>query len=112
MTDRSERGHRAWACDAVHATRTLHGRWGFRYYSEPSLIRRLATGRLVSAIAHFRVVVFPVITASTGSDRIYNGDPDVALEMINSRTFDGRIQLLEYVPTVLDGPSGTDRTDP
>lgn len=27
--------------------------------------------------------------------------PDVALDMINSRTFDGRIQLLEYVPTVL-----------
>jgi hypothetical protein len=32
--------------------------------------------------------------------------------MINSRTFDGRIQLLEYVPTVLDGPPGTDNTDP
>ena len=30
--------------------------------------------------------------------------PDVALEMINSRTFDGRIQLLEYVPSVLSGP--------
>lgn len=27
--------------------------------------------------------------------------------MINSRTFDGRIQLLEYVPTVLDGPPTT-----
>jgi len=23
--------------------------------------------------------------------------------MINSRTFDGRIQLLEFVPTILDG---------
>jgi hypothetical protein len=32
--------------------------------------------------------------------------------MINSRTFDGRIQLLEYVPTVLDDPPGTDKTDP
>ena len=28
------------------------------------------------------------------------------LEMIASRTFDGRIQLLEYVPTVLAGPPG------
>ena len=24
--------------------------------------------------------------------------------MVDSRTFDGRLQLLEYVPTVLDGP--------
>jgi hypothetical protein len=26
--------------------------------------------------------------------------------MIGSRTFDGYIQLLEYVPTILDGPPG------
>jgi hypothetical protein len=53
------------------------------------------------------VVVFPVITGSTGRDRIYDGYPDVALEMVASRTFDGRLQLLEYVPTVLTGPPGT-----
>jgi hypothetical protein len=29
----------------------------------------------------------------------------VALDMISSRTFDGRIQLLEYVPTILAGPA-------
>jgi hypothetical protein len=28
--------------------------------------------------------------------------------MISSRTFDGRIQLLEYVPAILAGPPGTD----
>ena len=50
------------------------------------------------------VVVFPVITGVTGRERIYDGYPDVALEMINSRTFDGRIQLFEYVPTILAGP--------
>ena len=55
----------------------------------------------------FRVVVFPVITGSTGRDRIYDGYPDVALDMVASRTFDGRLQLLEYVPTVLAGPPGT-----
>jgi hypothetical protein len=27
--------------------------------------------------------------------------------MISSRTFDGRIQLLEYVPTILAGPPGS-----
>ena len=53
------------------------------------------------------VVVFPVITGNSGQERIYDGYPDVALDMIRSRTFDGRIQLLEYVPTVLAGPAGT-----
>jgi hypothetical protein len=42
-----------------------------------------------------------VITGSTGRDRIYDGYPDVTLEMVGSRTFDGKLQLLEYVPTVL-----------
>jgi dihydrofolate reductase len=55
----------------------------------------------------FRVVVFPVITGRSGRERIYDGYPDVGLEMISSRTFDGRIQLLEYVPTILAGPQGT-----
>jgi hypothetical protein len=48
-----------------------------------------------------------VITGSTGRDRIYDGYPDVALDMVAGRTFDGRLQLLEYVPTVLTGPPGT-----
>jgi hypothetical protein len=47
-----------------------------------------------------------VITGKTGSDRIYDGYPDVALDMVESRTFDGRIQLVEYIPTVLEGPPG------
>jgi len=55
-------------------------------------------------VDRFRVVEFPVVTGATGSERIYDGWPDVALEMMQSRTFDGGIQLLEYVPTVLDGP--------
>ena len=70
-----------------------------------TLSRSLLKAGLVD---RFRVVVFPVITGSTGHDRIYDGYPDVALEMINSRTFDGRIQLLEYVPTVLTAPPSTD----
>lgn len=73
-----------------------------------TLCRSLLNAGLVD---RFRVVVFPVITGNTGSDRIYDGYPDVALEMINSRTFDGRIQLLEYVPTVLAGPPSTDQAE-
>jgi hypothetical protein len=50
------------------------------------------------------VVVFPVITGSSGKDRIYDGYPDIALDMVNSRVFDGRLQLVEYVPTILARP--------
>lgn len=58
-------------------------------------------------VDRFRVVVFPVITgAATGKERIFDGYPDIALDLIESRTFDDRLQLLEYVPTVLDGPPG------
>jgi riboflavin biosynthesis pyrimidine reductase len=69
-----------------------------------TLCRSLLRAGLVD---RFRVVVFPVITGSTGQERIYDGYPDVALEMLSSRTFDGRIQLLEYAPTVLAGPAGS-----
>ncbi len=63
-----------------------------------SLCRSLLKADLVD---RYRVVVFPVITGGTGRERIYDGYPDVALDMVDSRTFDGRIQLLEYVPTLL-----------
>ena len=66
-----------------------------------SLCRSLLRAGLVD---RFRVVMFPVITGATGAERIYDGYPDVALEMIDSRTFDGRIQLVEYRPRVLDHP--------
>ena len=69
-----------------------------------ALCRSLLAAGLVD---RFRVVMFPVITGVTGQERIYDGYPDVALDMIDSRTFDGKIQLVEYVPRVLHGPPGT-----
>ena len=69
-----------------------------------TLCRSLLEAGLVD---RFRVVVFPVVTGRTGRDRIYDRYPDVALDLVASRTFDGRLQLLEYVPTVLAGPPGT-----
>jgi dihydrofolate reductase len=66
-----------------------------------TLCRSLLQAGLVD---RFRVVMFPVITGATGSERIYDGYPDVALEMIEHRTFDGRTQLVEYRPTVLEHP--------
>jgi dihydrofolate reductase len=66
-----------------------------------TLCRSLLEAGLVD---RFRVVIFPVITGATGKERIFDGYPDVALELVDHRTFDGRLQLLEYEPTVLDGP--------
>ena len=61
---------------------------------------------MAGLVDRFRVVLFPVITGATGQERIYDGYPDVALELVEHRLFDGRLQLLEYVPTVLAGPPG------
>jgi dihydrofolate reductase len=66
-----------------------------------SLCRSLLQAGLVD---RFRVVMFPVITGATGSERIYDGYPDVALDMIDNRTFDASIQLVEYRPRVLEHP--------
>ncbi|MFF2318411.1 dihydrofolate reductase family protein [Arthrobacter sp. NPDC058097] len=93
------------AGNAVEAVREMK-RTGTRPLStlgSLSLCRSLLTAGLVD---RFRLVVFPVITGRTGRERIYDGYPDVSLEMVDSRTFDGRLQLLEYVPTVIDGPPG------
>ena len=94
------------AGDAVEAVREMkaNGSTSMRTIGSLTLCRSLLNAGLVD---RFRVVVFPVITGSSGRERIYDGYPDVALEMISSHTFDGRIQLLEYVPTILSGPPGT-----
>ncbi len=91
------------AGDAVEAVRRLKEEDAseLRTLGSVSLCRSLIAAGLVD---RFRVVVFPVVTGATGQDRIYDGYPDVALELIESRTFGGGLQLLEYRPTVLDGP--------
>jgi len=93
--------------DPVEAVRSLKAEStpGLRTIGSLTLCRSLLEAGLVD---RFRVVVFPVITGSTGRERIYDGYPDVRLEMVASRTFDGRLQLLEYVPTVLTGPPGSE----
>ncbi len=91
--------------DAVEAVAAMkrEGDSPMRTLGSLSLCRSLLKAGLVD---RFRVVVFPVINGSTGYDRIYDGYPEVTLDMVASRTFDGRLQLLEYVPTVLAGPPG------
>ena len=95
--------------DAVQAVRAMkqEGSGILSTLGSVSLARSLLKAGLVD---RFRVVIFPVITGATGAERIYDGYPDVALEMVASRTFDGRIQLLEYLPRVLSGPPGVTNT--
>jgi dihydrofolate reductase len=91
------------ADDPVEAVRGLKedGRLPLRTLGSLTLARSLLVAGLVD---RFRLVVFPVINGATGRDRVFDGYPDVLLELVDSRTFDGRLQLLDYVPTVLDHP--------
>jgi dihydrofolate reductase len=96
--------------DPVEAVREMKDRdiKSMRTMGSLTLCRSLLNAGLVD---RFRVVVFPVITGSSGRDRIYDGYPDVSLELLSNRTFDGRLQLLEYIPTVLAGPPGFSTDD-
>jgi dihydrofolate reductase len=89
--------------DAVESVRAMKARdeRPLRTLGSVKLCRSLLKGGVVD---RFRVVIFPVITGATGNDRIFDEYPDVALELVDHRLFDGRLQLLDYVPTVLDGP--------
>src|SRR5438309_7144016 len=99
------------ARDPVESVRAMkdEGTRSMRTIGSLTLCRSLLEAGLVD---RFRVVVFPVITGRTGRGRIYDGYPEVALDMTSSRTFDGRIQLLEYLPRILAGPSGANRVNP
>ena len=90
------------AVETVQDMKRRHAR-PLRTVGSLSLCRSLLKAGVVD---RFRVVVFPVITGATGRERIFDGYPDIALDLVESRTFDGRLQLLEYVPRVLDGPLG------
>jgi dihydrofolate reductase len=89
--------------DAVQAVRKLKETSDRQLWTlgSLSLSRALITAGLAD---RFRVVVFPVITGKTGNERIYDGYPDLALDLIETRTFDQGTQLLEYRPRLLDAP--------
>jgi dihydrofolate reductase len=74
------------AHDPVEAVRAMkdEGTSSMRTMGSLTLCRSLLKAGLVD---RFRVVVFPVVTGSSGRERIYDGYPDVALDMISSRTF-------------------------
>ena len=66
-----------------------------------TLCRSLLEADLVD---RFRVVVFPVITGATGRERIFDGYPDVALELVD------RSHLRRPAPDARVRPDGACRT--
>ena len=89
--------------DAVEAVREMlrDGHTSLRTIGSLTLCRSLVAAGLVDRL---RVVVFPVINGATGREHFYTGWPDVVLETVEHRTFDGRLQMMEFVPRVVDGP--------
>jgi dihydrofolate reductase len=68
-----------------------------RSHGSLSMNRALMAAGLVDRV---QVTLFPVITAQTGVDPIFRGAADFDLELIESRTLDGRTQELVYRPTL------------
>jgi dihydrofolate reductase len=68
-----------------------------RSHGSLSMNRALMAAGLVDRV---QVTLFPVITAKTGDDPIFRGGADFDLELIDSRTLDGNIQELIYLPTL------------
>jgi dihydrofolate reductase len=68
-----------------------------RSHGSLSMNRALMAAGLVDRV---QVTVFPVITGQTGTDPIFHGAADFDLELIESRTLDGRTQEVIYRPTL------------
>ena len=66
-----------------------------RCHGSISMNRALLGAGLVDRL---ELTVFPVITGESGSNPVLAGLPDIDLELVDSRTFDGRVQQLSYVP--------------
>jgi dihydrofolate reductase len=85
--------------DAVTAIRAMKDEVSapMRTMGSISLNKALLSEGLVD---NLQIVVFPVVTGQTGLQPIFADWPDLDLELVTSRTFDGRMQLLNYVPTL------------
>ncbi|MEU4474501.1 dihydrofolate reductase family protein [Micromonospora sp. NPDC023888] len=68
-----------------------------RSHGSLSMNRALMAAGLVDRV---QVTIFPVLTGQTGTEPIFSGAADFDLELIESRTLDGRSQELVYRPTL------------
>ena len=51
------------------------------------------------AVDRLQVTVFPVLSGRSGVDPLFAGADDFDLELLDTRTFDGRTVELVYRPT-------------
>ena len=68
-----------------------------RSHGSLSLNRALMAAGLVDRV---QLTIFPVISGQTGTDPVFQGAADFDLDLLESRTLDGRIQELIYRPTL------------
>ena len=68
-----------------------------RSHGSLSLNRALMAAGLVDRV---QVTIFPVITGRTGLNPVFEGAEDFDLELLESRTLDGRTQEVVYRPTL------------
>lgn len=68
-----------------------------RSHGSLSMNRALLAAGLVDRV---QVTVFPVISGRTGTERIFAGADDFDLELLESRTLDGRTIELVYRPSL------------
>jgi dihydrofolate reductase len=73
-----------------------------RSHGSLSLNRALMAAGLVDRV---QLTVFPVIAAQTGDEPIFAGAGDFDLELLETRTLDGRTQELIYRPTLRTWPA-------
>lgn len=92
--------------DAVEAVRDLK-RTATSPLTTTGSIRLSHSLLKAGLVDRFRIILFPVITGRTGLERIWEQFEDFTLELVTSRTFEGGLQMLEYVPTYLPEPPGT-----
>ena len=91
--------------DAVEAVRRIKDDSDvpIRSHGSLTLNRALLAAGLVDRI---QITVFPVISAQTGDEPIFAGAGDFDLDLLQTRTFDGRTQELVYRPTLRTWPAG------
>ncbi|NPC97003.1 dihydrofolate reductase family protein [Nocardioides sp. zg-DK7169] len=84
--------------DAVEVVARLKGESDapLRSHGSLSLNRALMAAGLVDRV---QVTLFPVLTGRTGTMPVFGGADDFDLELLESRTLDGRVQELVYRPT-------------
>jgi dihydrofolate reductase len=68
-----------------------------RSHGSLAMNRALMAAGLVDFV---QVTIFPVISGRTGTDRVFEGAADFDLELLETTTFDGRIQELVYRPSL------------